>query len=74
MASRAAARHAKLDGMETLIFDGRRNETQREVKMMKSNIMSRRALGAATLLAAAAFLAGPAAAQTKDPIVIGGTL
>lgn len=41
---------------------------------MKSNIMSRRALGAATLLAAAAFLAGPAAAQTKDPIVIGGTL
>jgi branched-chain amino acid transport system substrate-binding protein len=42
--------------------------------MTKSGTLSRRALGAAAFFAAAAFLTQPAAAQNKEPIVIGGTL
>ena len=42
--------------------------------MLKFTTLSRRAFGAASLLAVTALLAGPAHAQKKDPIIIGGTL
>ena len=41
---------------------------------MKSRILTRRALGAASLLAVTALFVAPTNAQDKKPIVIGGTL